>query len=151
LQRCGIARVNQSTTQRQPRLPDNSLPPGFSGPPTSTPSPPPPMPTSNSSGSIKDGTPQSNIADVSNLSASSVMPPQSIMNDKNIRPFMIALLTINAVFVVGTLTALFIYIARKRGSSGRRQPDHRPLHLPTTDKDHDREHEYYDPYTGPTQ
>ena len=108
------------------------------------------MQTTNSSGAIKDGPPQSNIMEGSSLSASSVMPPQSILNDKNIRPFMIALLTINAVFVVGTLTAVFIYIARKRGYTGRKLPDHRPLHFPTTEKDHDREHEYYDPYT-PTQ
>jgi hypothetical protein len=82
------------------------------------------------------------------LSANSVMP-SSILNDNNIRPFFIALLTINAVFVVGTLTALFIYVARRRGGRGsHKRGDHsRLLQLPATEK----EHEYYDPYPGPAK
>jgi hypothetical protein len=94
-------------------------------------------------------TPQhSNLDDApaSNLNVNNFVPT-SILNDKNVRPIFIALLTINAVFVVGVLTALFIYVARKRGSRTARKADHaRLMEYPPADKDH----EYYDPYTGPT-
>jgi hypothetical protein len=75
--------------------------------------------------------------------------PQSLANDKDLRPFLIALLVINGLFVVGTLTALFLYVARKRGGRHAKRTDHSRLLQGTGGAE--KEHEYYDPYTGPAQ
>jgi len=135
--RCGIPDVVQNTTQREPRISANALPSGFSGPPPEAPPPPPPVP----SASMPPGALKNAAADTSNGNLNANM---SSSNDQDLRPFLIALLTINGVFVVGTLTALFMYVARKRGGrNGRMTDPMAPQFAPLHDE---KDTEYYDPY-----
>jgi hypothetical protein len=137
--RCGIKDVDQPKTQRQPRLPSNALPDGFSGPPP--PAPPHPMP-SKASGSLSGKNFTINAAAASGDNNQNANTSSS--NDKDLRPFLIALLTINGVFVLGTLTALFMYVARKRGGRPERMTDPMaPQFAPLRDE---KDTEYYDPY-----
>jgi hypothetical protein len=141
--RCGIPDADQNTTQRQPRLPSNALPSGFSGPPPESPPPPPPVPSASMpAGSLSSGKNFSAnaAADTSNSNLNANTPS----SNEDLRPYLIALLTINGVFVVGTLTALFMYVARKRGGRQERMMDPMaPQFAPLRDE---KDTEYYDPY-----
>ena len=140
LARCGIRRTpTQPTSQRQPRLASNPLPPGYSGPPP----PPPPPATPPLAGSLDhnetDTTsptliPQSGAILNTGLS--------SVWRDKQVQGFFVALLVINGAFAVGALVALFLWVARTRG----------PKHAPLASRDapagqfHPIDKVYYDPY-----
>jgi hypothetical protein len=140
LARCGISAVNQPTTQRQPRLPSNALPSGFSGPP-----PPPPVSTTPSAAlaSALQHNPTGAAAIVTGSAIATDNMPQSIWSDKNVKAVLIALLAINGLFVVGLLIALFLFMARKRAATrGRTRDGSIPHFAPLADE----KLEYYDPY-----
>jgi oxalate decarboxylase/phosphoglucose isomerase-like protein (cupin superfamily) len=140
LKRCGIKKVQQPTTQRQPRIASNPLPAGFSGPPP----PPPPPPTPSKAAGAVNQMPGNNGTAKGAAASGNDGATSSPLNDKNVKPFLIALLTINGVFVVGTLTALFLYVARRRGSKpGRMNDSMVPQFAPLRDE---KDTEYYDPY-----
>jgi hypothetical protein len=140
LSRCGISKVDQPTSQRQPRLPSNPLPSGFSGPP-----PPPPVPTS-TSGALATNPPVHSAAATGNFLNNDNNLVPSVWSDKNVKTILIVLLVVNGLFVVGTLAALFFYIARirtnNRSSPVREYSDAQFVPL-------DKEKDYYDPYQLP--
>jgi oxalate decarboxylase/phosphoglucose isomerase-like protein (cupin superfamily) len=131
LKRCGITKVNQPTTQRQPRVAGNALPNGYTGP--SAPPPPPPAPSGNRTsgslgGNVETPDPRFN--------------GQPTGNDQ--KTYLIALLAINGAFVVGTLGALIFYLVKKRGPKRERiRESMMPQFAPLRDE---KETEYYDPY-----
>jgi len=154
LKRCGITRGNQPTSQRQPRLPDNALPSGFSGPPVPSSTAAPPSQSSSPSGNFGTGNPGDHSAigllGANNNGGDNTPMSSDFWADKEtVKSIGIALIVINGVFVIGILTAVFIYLARKRGTRNTRG-----LHVPLPPPHHDEgfsadKQGYYDPYTPP--
>jgi len=121
----------------------NALPEGYSGP--SPPPAPPPAPAGPLGDNLVESPNISATTSDKNNSNSSTLP--SSLNEKSTKSLVIALLAVNGVFVLGTLTALFFYVSRKRSrepqgihdSSGS---EFAPLHVEKA--------EYYSPYHHPS-
>ena len=133
--RCGIQRGNQPTSQRQPRLNSNQLPPGYSGPPP--PSTPPLVGSVDHDEPDPDTSP-TRLSQNANINSG----PSSVWRDKQVKGFLVALLVINGLFAIGSLAALFLWVARTRGAKHGSLASRDPpvAHFAPLEK------EYYDPY-----